>query len=203
MPSRSPPTYTASSVSGLSARPQPTNSLGPSPCVPRTAVPTSRRRRRSAGLDRKGKCCRSQPRFRSANSALEGSAQARLPAQGAPRNGRRRRSFALSRGRDACFMSRRPKVRILHRPPLVPGIARRTCQRGTLSHNSGPSARGFKSRSPDQPSRIRDCKYWNSQIYTLGSPGRVRNLHRKTPLERRERQYRQQGTNLQGVDGGS
>ena len=37
----------------------------------------------------------------------------------------------------------------------------------------------------------------------LGSPGRVRNLHRKTPLERRERQYRQQGTNLQGVDGGS
>ena len=111
--------------------------------------------------------------------------------------------FRLGRGRDACFMSRRPKVRILHRPPLVLGIARRTCQRGTLSHNSGPSARGFKSRSPDQPSRIRDCKYWNSQIYTLGSPGRVRNLHRKTPLERRERQYRQQGTNLQGVDGGS
>ena len=47
--------------------------------------------------------------------------------------------------------------------------------------------------------KFRDCKYWNSQIYTLGSPGRVR----KTPLERRERQYRQQGTNLQGVDGGS
>jgi hypothetical protein len=35
--------------------------------------------------------------------------------------------------------------------------------------------------------KSRDCKYWNSQIYTLGSPGRVRNLHRKTPLERRER----------------
>src|SRR5437868_13257440 len=34
MPSRSPPTYTASSVSGLGARSRPTNSLGPWPCVP-------------------------------------------------------------------------------------------------------------------------------------------------------------------------
>src|SRR5439155_20980716 len=41
MPSRSPPTYTANSVSGLSARPRPTNSLGPSPCVPQTEVPTA------------------------------------------------------------------------------------------------------------------------------------------------------------------
>jgi len=33
---------------------------------------------RSAGPDRKGRCCRSQPRFRSANSALEGVAAADL-----------------------------------------------------------------------------------------------------------------------------
>jgi hypothetical protein len=153
MPSRSSPTYTASSVSGLRVQSRPPNSLGPSPCMLRTAVPTCRRRRRSAGPDRKGRCCCSPPRFRSANWNPGGFGASPAPSPWCAQE-RSPPIFRLGRGRNACFYIPEAEGTNPAPPTTCSRDARRTCQHGTPSHNSGPSACEFKSRSPDQPSLI-------------------------------------------------